>query len=566
MLLLLTAAGCGAPRLGDRLERSVTVRDLLSGATGSAADGLLRPTDLTVTVTVPENAVLRLTGAARMPAVWPALIGRVGFVVEADGQALFKRSLWATRWQRRLDAQVDLGAVAGKTVTLTFRLEQSRPAGFWRGASLEQLHETPRRVADAGPNLLLVVVEALRADHCSLYGYQRPTTPTLERLAAESLVFDHAISPSSWTLPSVASLLTGLYPTEHAVVAGGSCLRPELSSLAEVMQEHGLTTIGVSANRLISGFGGFDQGFEFFRELPEARAADVNRSLLTLVDQAKGRQWFAYVHYFDPHDPYDAPAPERRRFTDRSYNGPLKRNAALQELCFTQNFGLPSTVAFDQRDVDHLAAAYDEEVLHWDRNLGLLLERLRQRKLLDTTLLVVTADHGEELAEHGRFKHGRALYQESVRVPLLLRLPGTLAPGRVEPAVEIRTLRSIVLRLLGFGDQELHGEDLRARTSAPLFTHTARALEPRKVWPRESLAAVLDGRWKLIRTLDTGAEELFDLDADPHEKSPLGSQQGAEALRLRQLLDAWQVGAKAPAEEPVDPERLQALRALGYVQ
>jgi hypothetical protein len=134
----------------------------------------------------------------------------------------------------------------------------------------------------------------------------------------------------------------------------------------------------------------------------------------------------------------------------------------------------------------------------------------------------------------------------------------------VEPAVETRTLRSTVLRLLGFEDQERHGEDLRVRTIAPLFTHTARALEPRKVWPRESLAAVLDGRWKLIRTLDTGAEELFDLDADPHEKSPLVTN--AEAPRLRLLLDAWQVGAKAPAEERVDPERLQALRALGYVQ
>lgn len=458
-------------------------------------------------------------------------------------------------------------------------------------------------------NVVVVVVDTLRSDHLGCYGYPRPTSPNLDRLAASAHVFDSAVAQSSWTSPSIASLFTSLYPSAHGVTGFGSSLADEFITLAEILEQHGLRTAGFSANMaFINPDRGFDQGFETFEVLvrrarPEekdqklfgkvpAAAEFVTDRALRFLEEAGDGPFFLYLHYIDPHSPYTAPAPYRDAFVAAADTASDGTDRDL--------FGYGGSIVAGQDDVDHLTALYDAEIAYTDAQMGRLFEHLESTGRLDDTIVVVTSDHGEELFDHGGFAHGTTLYREQVQIPLVVRLPGDPGKGRrAQQTVELVDIGPTILDCLGLEDprptpgtsfrSSLRRQGalalLRSRV-ASITASAARRLglgvedpgqahgysELEKVTkkaddPRHS-RALLSAGWHYLVD-HRGDEQLFDVRQDPGETDDHSSRQPGVVAAMRGRLtdlagsDGSRRTSTTPEETLSDQER-ERLRALGY--
>ena len=395
------------------------------------------------------------------------------------------------------------------------------------------------------PNVLLVVVDTLRQDRLEPYGYAaRATSPALAALERESVVVAGLTCSSSWTLPSVATLFTGLDPVGHRV----SRMRDRLEvgdTLAELYAAAGYSTACVMSNFLLAGRGtsfgiGFDQGFEHWdgtvARKPEPHrgitAPEVTRSGLAWLERADpAKPWLLVLHYFDPHAVYeDNPAHD---FADPGYEGWVRGGLSTGELRAHQ-------VATTAADRDQLGAFYDEEVRAVDDALAAVLAALRARPDFERTLVVVTADHGEELAERGRIGHNHSLHAELVDLPLLVRLPGGAGAGtRVSARLPQRDLYATLLELCGLQAPSGRGRSFAAilrGTETPrdrdcwMETDFVPALAERSE-KRTHMRGLIAGGHKLVQDLERGGWSLYDLAADPAEAADLAGAAGARALR-----------------------------------
>ncbi|MFP3940334.1 MAG: sulfatase [Thermoanaerobaculia bacterium] len=425
------------------------------------------------------------------------------------------------------------------------------------------------------PNVLLVSIDTLRQDHVSAYGYGRETTPALDRLADDGVVFLDARSTSSWTLPAHASVMTGRYPFEIGVETSEDALGPDVPVLAERFAGAGFATAGFASHVFLDASYGFDRGFGTYEVVPDRRAGDLTDRALAWLARER-RPFFLFLHYFDPHWNYDPPDGYAERFTA----GPIDRSwGRLGKLL--PFVGPDRQIPAD--GIEQLRALYDGEIRYADDQLGRLIEGLRSRGELERTVVAVFSDHGEELEEHGYFGHGGTLYGEAVRVPLILHGPGRLPAGRrVTGAVSLRGVPEALLTLAGLEapPEMLERPGLLAalegRLPAEVFASTSR-LGPRR-------AGIVAGHLKLVtpgtftvsypkegggtageRTVSVPGG-LFDLDRDPGEHAPLPAEHQA-AAGLRRLLDRRLAGAGSIEAPGVDlsPEEEEALRALGYL-
>ncbi len=517
-------------------------------------------------IELPARASLELAGQIRRTsALAPGVLGPVDFVASVDGRPVAARTLRTPARHASFAIEVPLHEHAGRTVVLSLDIlphagaDPDAIAAKWLRTAVFQESEVPRRHSTEGRNLLFVVVDTLRADHVGLYGYPRDTTPNLDRLAEDSLVFSQAISQSSWTMPATASLLTGLYPPEHGVTDGQS-LAPGFETLAERLQEAGLTTFAVSANPVVGAGEGFHQGFERFLHLPWTRAEHVNDLFRDFLEEHRDLRWFAYLHYIDPHDPYEAPGGAAGAFVGE-YGGPFSRQEDFKRLVEGVNFGR-GEVRYSDEDIAYLRDAYDGEILYWDTQFGELIDSMRRLGVLENTILIVTSDHGEEFLEHGKLKHGLHLYDESIRVPLILRAPGLVEPGRRERQVETRALSDAAWNLMISASLP----ELGTGRELPAFSHTKHALLPDRPG-RRTLAAVREPRWKYIAFVEEERFELYDLAGDPAETADAASRQPAVRSRYQELLERWLAARPPRADEAApDAETMEKLRALGYIQ
>ncbi len=350
---------------------------------------------------------------------------RVAVLRDSDGQELLSRE-WEARhlrasWQ---PASLDLAPWAG--TPLTVRIE-ARMAQRDEEPGLRLLVSEPR-LADGRPsdrpNVLLLTIETCRRDHMSLYGYGRRTTPFLEELAAQALVFEQAYSQSSWTRPSVASFLTGLYPSQHGALSVLDSLGQDAVTLAEVLRGEGYTTAAFCTSPVISTpVFGYHQGFDLFVNEGVRPAEQIKQDILGWLDAEAQAPFFVFAHTYDPHAPYEAPGDHRDVFSG-DYEGPL---AELEVLA-------PPTIKdqphIEAADAHYVEARYDAEILYTDAILRELVAGLKTRGVWKETLLVLSSDHGEELGEHGNWGHGTNLRVEKISVPLLVRLPGGRLGGR----------------------------------------------------------------------------------------------------------------------------------------
>ena len=396
-------------------------------------------------------------------------------------------------------------------------------------------------------NVLLVTIDTLRADHLGAYGYERPTSPELDAFARTAVVFDGAHSSSSWTLPGVASLMTGYYTSTHRCWNGRSSLAPSFATLAEALGEAGYRTGAVVSHVFLDPRYGLDQGFEDYDdELVHATKEDSHTAISSpaITDKALGwlaergdEPWFLWVHYFDPHEVYQAHAG------------------------FSERFGV-------ERPVD----LYDGEIAFTDHHVGRLLDGLDELGLARSTIVALTSDHGEEFGDHGGTGHRATLHAEVQRVPLMIRAPDH-APRRDTSIVSLVDVAPTLLELTGSAPLP----NTAGRSLAPLLRGASVAPTPvigelgMNVVMHESVIAQ---DWKLIVDAVEERVLLFDLAADPTEQHDLSAAhpQRVEALRheLRLATEAATVLGRAhPAGDyvqPLTPRDLEALRNLGYVE
>jgi len=470
--------------------------------------------------------------------------------------------------------EVPIEGPAGEPFRLVMRSVRSRRSGGSGAIRLKsprlELAPSPggRRPATAPPagtdrpNVIIYLVDALRADRLSLYGHSRPTSPELERFAARATVYSRAFAQSSWTRPAVASLFTGLRPEVHGANRRSDRLGPGPATLAEVLSRAGYQTAAVVSNPNVAADFGFDRGFDHYELTPSDRrgSGEVNRRVARWLDgRDRERPFLLYVHTVDPHLPYDPPPAFRERFA---------AGVEERDLGTTERVG-----GLLDRDVDgesglagDLLDLYDAEVAANDHSFGRLVDDLRRRRLLAGSMVVFVSDHGEEFYDHGGWIHGRTLYREMLHVPLVIALPGQRR-GRIEPApVEHVDLLPTVLEVAGieigtrFDGVSLLGPITRDREIAAFLDHDG--------WRGSS---VLRGRWKAIRIGYAGfpgRPQLYDVERDPDELEDLGAVRGVLAGTLlsegrEEIID--EVGTYEGGAAEIDDELRERLKALGYI-
>ncbi len=538
---------------------------------------------------IPQRASLRFGAGVQPPDDIDPTAPGVRFTVRVDERRVFSRVLNPQAYhhdRKWADERIDLGPWAGREVTLELATNVDGPAGReagtpgWSGIRVVRAYERRRQPAAADrPNVLVLLVDTLRADHLGCYGAAPSPSPNLDRLAERGLVFEQAIAQAPWTIPSVASILTGLHPRSHGVVAwpfskpaarpeNGSTVLPDvLPTLPAASAMAGITTVGVSANPMVSRTTNFARGFETFVEFAwdaerdrTARADEVNAAFLRWLRPNRGRRFLGYLHYMDVHEPYWPPA----AFRPAAPAGVRPAVARGRLAGIAERVNWSSGPPLNAAEVQHLRNLYDGGIRFWDVELERLLDGLAALGVRDSTIVVVTADHGEEFQEHGKLTHGPDLYDELLHVPLVVVGPG-VAPGRVREQVQGIDVFPTVAALLGVQTPAgLPGIDVMARR------------EPRSAYSETSLG-IVDGKsgklvslrtpgWKLIQTPATGRFELYDLAHDAGEREDRFGT-APEGAVLAAELAAWQPPLPpAVAVTEATPKLERELRALGYVE
>ena len=284
------------------------------------------------------------------------------------------------------------------------------------------------------PNVLVYLIDTLRADHLSAYGYHRETSPHLEQLAADGVRFERASSQAPWTRPSVASLFTSMLTTYHGA-STDSGLAPELSTLAELFRDAGYDTAAIVSNAHVHAPTlNFEQGFAHFEETaPDAPAGEVHRHVYSWLERRHPGPFCLYVHTLDPHSPYDPPEETAGAYRSAA-------DLAAPKLTGEQIEKRTADGTLDLDDLRRIIDRYDEEILYADREFGRLVERLRELGLYEDTIIVVLSDHGEEFLEHGKIGHGSHLWEELLHVPLIVKLAGADRPRGAEVAEPVRVI------------------------------------------------------------------------------------------------------------------------------
>ncbi len=430
-------------------------------------------------------------------------------------------------------------------------------------------------------HVVLVIIDAASALHASAYGYARPTTPFLEELAREGVRFERAYAPAAYTVASAAAIVSGQFPERTGVVTRTTRLSEQVPTIAGAFRRLGARTCAILGNANAGGtFGAmreFDELIEVFRdgttvldpELPRARMLipeQLNELAMQFLARAPATPSLVYLHQVPPHHPYLAPPP---------FRGMFQRDEP-RDLIATWNALSPRLPgALERWEREFALDRYDENLRYADDGIAKLVERLRAARLWDDTLLVVTSDHGEAFGEHGRMLHSETIYEETIRVPLVVHPPSSwqVPPHVVQTPVTtvdlMPTLVSLATSTGTAADPEnaaLDGIDL----SGSILTTDeppARALTARSIpsWRRQAL---VDGSWKLIDDGREGDLELYDLARDPGEQIDLSNaspvRTEALGIRLAKILERREAAHIAPVRAEIDPTAAESLKALGY--
>lgn len=404
-------------------------------------------------------------------------------------------------------------------------------------------------------NLVFISCDALQAAHVSCLGYERQTTPNLDAFAAQSFLFEKNYSVASWTVPASMTWFTGVYPSEHGLTnkfkiynaavqqpARLAELAPELQTLAQILKQQGYATAGFTGNAGVSGDFGFGQGFDVY-DHERKKFGSFERSIpkaLQWVKERRGQKFFLFLHGYDVHGQCTPAGGFDYRFVDRGYDGKFIGSQQEQELLREEGLE-KGKVTMRDADVKFWRAIYDEKIQRADARLGDFLKQFEKLGLTEKTLFVITADHGTEFHEHGRFDHGFTLYDEQIHVPLIIRLPGQPLGKKISDRVSSIQVMPTILNMLDVPPlTQLRGsslvetmrgnyapQDIFSETNYREYTFQRSIIDP--------------AGWKLIYALETDRRQLFQLDRDPAEANDLSNAEPARADELQARLFAnWQ--------------------------
>jgi arylsulfatase A-like enzyme len=423
--------------------------------------------------------------------------------------------------------------------------------------------------------ILLVTIETFRWDHASLHGYSRDTTPTLERLAREGARFDRHYVQAPFTRPSLSSMVTSRYPVSLGITDNVPPLPESAYTAAEIFTDRGYVTSGFLAQFILGQHYGFTQGFhDFFNHKNDTVTETVTRDLYPWLERHKADNTFSWIHLFDPHGPYRPLDGYADRYRDDAlYNNDSQMLSAGKGKA-TGAF-VPGYVADPgQLERRHYVANYDAEIRYVDDHLAKLVKWLEDSGQARDTLLVITADHGESMTDHGRyFAHG-SLYEHDLHVPMVI-----WAPGRVTPGTQVTARSShldILPTLLDFAGAD-EPDGLKGHSLRGLMAGGAKAPQPFTIavtgaGPREQVAVISDSDLKLIVDHKGQPVEVYDLTQDPDETRNLIGSRGDEARKLAGAYRGWvqdQLADDARTttqDRDLSDDEIEALRALGYIE
>jgi arylsulfatase A-like enzyme len=446
---------------------------------------------------------------------------------------------------------------------------------------ISRSHQKRHEAGPSGPvkRVVLVVIDTLRADALGCYGYGRPTTPSIDALAQEGVRFDRFYAASSWTLPSFASILTGVSPSVHGAgsvlpdaMMTSTRMKKDIETLPEKLKR--VYTAAIVNNSFLSLGYGIGRGFQRFdaerSSFTNNRTATATTdAAIALLEKHGDEPMFLMVHYFEPHTPYLPPAAFEARFTmgERGTMDPASRD----------QFDLlhRSVLVPKPAEQKFMRGLYDGEVAYSDAELGRLVDWMRKSGALDDTWLIVTSDHGEEHWEHGEFEHGHRFENEVSRVPLVIRAPGGAwhAGERVATSARHIDLTPTILELFGQEkDASLEGESLLPRVGAKGQPDRPCYMEFHRRRGREQ-KALFDGRYKIITARDGSSGYFYDLSSDPAERHPM-TEADPRYASLKAAMDGYTAkrmhGAGATPQKgeapDMSPALIQSLQSLGYIE
>lgn len=469
--------------------------------------------------------------------------------------------------------------------------------------------------AQGRPNLLWIVMDTTRADHLGIYGYDKPTSPGVDRIGREGVVFEKAISQASWTMPSHFQMVTSRFDSGKE-----NALPDDYETVAEILRGEGYETASVLGNYSLGRRSGFDQGFadvmdgpvnifylKFFDKLPVvktmvrsglmepdtavrwfhrhtflegvgARGEDLTDRSLEWIEGLPGdRPFFLFLNYMDVHDAFDPPEPYRQQFAPDvdPMVGFVRFDMEEGEAIDSNTFVRDKLPHMSPADWAEMVALYDGEIAYLDEHIGRMMDRLDEQGVLDDTIVVVTADHGELFGEHDLAYHFKALTEEETHVPLLMRYPKGLPAGqRVPGAVELNDILPTILELANIeSDVPMDGNSLvsaaRSGDADEEAVYTYLLREPRAKFPHTEAGHLLgirkDGQ-KFVWS-SGGSHELYELEGDPKAHKNVFIESGGPPIELEEELGRWrdQVGLEVIETEKLDPVTRDRLKALGYI-
>jgi arylsulfatase A-like enzyme len=571
---------------------------------------------------IPPSGILQF-GYGLMAEEWKSDKAGVLFkiILEEEGNKheLFSKYLAASsikKGKEFFEEKIDLSEYAGKKTAISLITEAASadddsPHSFWFNPFVYKKRDPGVEDNADKPNIILISIDTLRADHLSCYGYPRETTPATDALSQDSVLFTHTYSPSPSTLPSHMSMLTSLYPTNHGLVTmplGGPqgdslSLDPAIMTLSDFLREEGYVTSAFTGGAQISSQFGFSKGFDFYQENKGSILKDTAESLSEKVSEwllrNQDKKFFLFLHTYQVHAPYTPPSPYEDLFLNE--NAKWKKADLIEILSSRQ--GKYSKLT--QEETENLIALYDGEIKYLDELfVRPLISQLKKLNLYDRSMIIFTADHGEEFYEHKGWEHGHSLYRENIHVPLIIKFPRSKHRGnKVESTTRIIDILPTILKEAGIEKKNPHfdGRDLselidgkeNPSRSSIGFNFYAEYTDPREMALRFSLLKITisDDQFKLILNEDypqnssapvfwtyspppfqLSKRELYDIQKDFQEKKNIAE---ANPAAVRQLMDSVDLHRQAANQislltfrgrKGLDKETEERLRALGYIK
>jgi choline-sulfatase len=425
---------------------------------------------------------------------------------------------------------------------------------------------------EAAPNVLFIVIDTLGARHMSVYDPTLNTTPAMARLAEKSLVFEKAYSTAPWTKPAISSMFTSLYPRQHTVQKLKSEFPDRFITMADILKKKGYATDAVISHTLLKEGTGFEKGFDSYILAPfegNVHNAIVGKAVSDLAikrvkshfEDENKKPFFQFLHYFDPHFNY-----QHHPEFDRSswYKGPITPGMGFRDL----RKRIPELTEDDRK---YLVDLYHEEIEYTDVQVSRVLETYKEMGILDNTIVIITADHGEEFLEHGELGHTRTLYDELIHVPLIIYWSKIAEPKRVKENVSIVDILPTVLTSIGFDPLPPHFEGISLISGNKLADLPKRHIFSEVDFKSSAIEAIKSGvireNHKLIDDHLNEEKKIFDLEKDPAELSNIIEKEEELANDLQLFLDEHiETGSGESGEGLVHTEEdLEQLRSLGYL-